>query len=195
MTKKKLISIMICFVVLFMTGAYYFVSANQDKSVLSGQTTQIATLKNQVAVLKAATNNSDASAKAAQAGLDMDRVKKDEAMFTDFMSNTVLNFNSVDSYTSVRSRLKEQYKMSDADAFLVAVLPSDNWPDGVSVSNGVSAGVSFTDPTYYVTGISGDSYSYLVAGTLKRGDAAQSVAMRFTVKASKDITALSAVEL
>lgn len=195
MKKKRLIPIMICFVVMFMTGAYYFVSANQDKSVLSGQTTQIATLKNQVAVLKAATNNSDASAKAAQAGLDMDRVKKDESMFTDFMSNTVLSFNSVDSYANVRNRLKEQYKMSDADAFLVAVLPSDKWPDGVSVSDGVSAGVSFVDPTYYVTGISGDSYSYLVAGTLKRGDASQEVVMRFTVKASKDITALSAVAL
>lgn len=195
MTKKKLILIMICFVVMFMTGAYYFISANQDKSILAGQTTQLARLKNEVAVLKAATNDSDASAKAVQAGLDTARVKKDEAMFSDFMSNTVLNFNSVDSYTSVRNRLKEQYKMSDTDAFLVVVLPSDKWPDDVSVSDGVGAGMSFADPTYYVTGISGDSYSYLTIGTLKRGDASQTIAMRFTVKASKDITALSAIAL
>lgn len=187
--KLMFIAVAITFVIFIGSSVFFGFSTSKDSKVIDAQKTQLAQLNNKTDVMQAATNDEDTSAKTTSAGLDSDRVKKDSQAFISFFNDKIASYSSNDEYTSTRSDLVSKYKLQANNGLLTDIMPETEWPCGVTVAS--LPKLSLSEPEFYITGINGDVYSYLVRSCLNVGNKKQRVTFMVSINGKQEIVKIS----
>lgn len=183
-------------------GIYGHMLNKGTNNALAMEEQRIDGLQNKIDVQKAANNRKIKKAEQAITGLNYVRKDKDDATIDGFLQQSC-TWNSAKQYREMREVLFKKYGLSKNSTFMKTFVPSlaqigmKPGDDGNNEVDYDGLNMKYEDKTSYVTGISGDNYSYFAVVHVmthnKKGKVARGTAIfRYTIDGDEKIKNLDA---
>lgn len=201
---RRYIPLFLCIAFFVICSVVCVSQISSREAALQEQSLEIAELKNKLSTLKVANENAKTEYHLEITGVDMNRVKKDDNIISNFMRQ-VCTWDSYDEYMSARVKIMQSYGIEEDSAFMSIFMPvvvNRVSPDGKNYNRIDTMGLNMTYEGLdsYVTKIVAGDYSYFTIVTVSStwvngGEALATAAVMYTVDAEGNLKNISAIPL
>ena len=186
---------------MMVSGIYLAVSYNAQTTVLRDQSTEIATLQNEIEQKSMAVTEHSYELIRSSTGLNFNRIESDSAVATEFIRKC-MTWKSWTEYMQNRDTLKHDYNLEEDSRFISVFMP--NVPNNTDAEGNnynridqFGLNMEFVSMNSWVVGIEGTTYAYMAEVTWRTSDNLGSTAtstdlFEYSVNADGELVNLNA---